>query len=225
MKIVFDIDGTLTDFEKFVLENSEDYMKRKYGLGIANYNGYDLDEVYALRERFIEEGLFLSDAYWKARKVLNSFWTKYYIKYCFMVYFRIGASDTINKLYNNGDEITIMTSRKHTCSNNILKPLTRFTIKEQLLLNNIKYHSLKFFPSDYHKLQAIKQKKPDVVIDDKPELLLQISDVTNAICINSAYNREHKFPNNVLRADGYENSEVLNHIESVRKGKVLTLNK
>lgn len=56
MNIIFDIDGTITDFEKFVLKRATPYIKKKYGIDATNLDGYDIDQVFELEKKISRIG-------------------------------------------------------------------------------------------------------------------------------------------------------------------------
>ena len=56
LKLYCDIDGTLTDFEKFVCENSANYMRKHCGWDISNQCGYDVDQLYSVEEKLLKQG-------------------------------------------------------------------------------------------------------------------------------------------------------------------------
>ena len=78
--ICCDVDGTLTNFEDFVLKYGYVFLKRKYKLEnlMINYEGYDLDEVF-LNERL--ENFFLENYSMSVDDVLSYFWNVYYVRY------------------------------------------------------------------------------------------------------------------------------------------------
>lgn len=53
MKISFDIDGTMTDFSKFVF-SAENYFKKKYGMKIVNTKGLEVEDVYAYTREMLK---------------------------------------------------------------------------------------------------------------------------------------------------------------------------
>ena len=80
MKIVFDIDGTLTNFEKFIIENKK-YIEQKYFIELTNLYGYDVDEMFDIKNKFQD----VNEGKEKSKEIMNDFWDKYYFKYSFNV--------------------------------------------------------------------------------------------------------------------------------------------
>jgi FMN phosphatase YigB (HAD superfamily) len=56
MRIGFDIDGTLTNFENFVFDYAISYMKKNFNMTVVNNNGYDLDEVFDIENQLLSRG-------------------------------------------------------------------------------------------------------------------------------------------------------------------------
>ena len=71
IKIVFDTDGTLTDFGGFLEKYALEYMQKRYGLILKNKSGYDIDELYDLKT---QDGAETS--------IAKQFWNHHYLQYC-----------------------------------------------------------------------------------------------------------------------------------------------
>ena len=97
MKIVFDIDGTLTDFEAFIIENRS-YIEEKYAISLTNFDGYDIDGMFDLQNKYNAYG----------RDIKDDFWNKYYLSYL-MYGFRKGVKETFDKQTNERYETIIVT--------------------------------------------------------------------------------------------------------------------
>lgn len=219
MRYGFDLDGTLTDFGKFVLENAPKYMKSKYNMDIINLNGYDVDQVFDIEQELIKKGFSKEQAALETDKILSEFWEKFYAKYSLMTPFRNGVKKTINRLYEEGNEIFIFTSRKKTCNKGLLGEVMRKTTKLQFALNKVKYTEIIFLPDDDEKIDVLKKYNIVVMVDDKPELMAPINEFTDVICVNCDYNINHDIPDSVYRVDGYENDEVYNTITKIVEEK------
>lgn len=66
MKIVFDIDGTLTNYNEFVKNKAIPYIKSKYQLEVINPNALEIEDVFDIENHAI----------------LNDFWYKKFM--CFL---------------------------------------------------------------------------------------------------------------------------------------------
>ena len=49
MRIVFDIDGTLTDYNKFVQKRAVKYFKSKYGMEVVNANALEIEDIFEMK--------------------------------------------------------------------------------------------------------------------------------------------------------------------------------
>ncbi len=215
MKVVFDIDGTLTNFEKFVFEN-KDYIINKYHLDVVNPNGYDIDQLFDLRNLYINQGYSEQEASVLSEKIVMDFWNKYYIKYI-MTKFRPYVKETINKLTNDGYEVIIASSRKKTCDKDLIGFLVRVSTIMKFKLGNIKISNILLCKDDEEKLEKIAEIKPEILIDDKPEILEKAAKICNCICINSGYNKD--VAEIITRVNSYEQDGVYNAVEEIRKAK------
>lgn len=223
--IGFDIDGTLKNFELFVLKNGVSYFKNfsNFAFEQKNLKGYDLDQVYDLKNQFFKCGFYPEQAEIETEKTLSSFWNIYYLKYCFFTPFRDGAREFITDLYKDGYKIDIYTSRKKTCENSLLGSFVRFSTKMQFVMNDTPYTTINFFENDDDKIEGILTAKPIIMVDDKPEILQPISKEIDCICVNSSYNCDYSFPSNVNRIDEFDLS-VRSFIDQAEKNKLYILN-
>ena len=103
MNIAFDIDGVLTDIEKFQLEYGSKFFQKKYKQGIVCEDGYGIKEVFSCTS--LDEIEF-----W----ILNTF------RYMNTVKPRDKAIETLQKLHDEGHRIIIVSSRAMTSKNNAL---------------------------------------------------------------------------------------------------------
>ena len=169
MKIGIDIDGVLTDIEKWQL----DYGSKFY---YENYN---------------KEKIFNSDI-----KCDDLFWDKYFKEYSINVEARKFASEVISKLKQDGYEIYIITARgsflSHS-SNVMSKEENEQIVKDWLQKNKIYYDSLIFSPED--KLDICIKNNINMMIEDKTDNINKISDKIPVICFNAGYNEECKGEN------------------------------
>lgn len=90
MNVAFDIDGVLTDLEKFQIE----YGRKYFGREEKNKKGSSIRELFACSE--VEE---------------YNFWKKYLLLYAMNWPVREGAREIINKIAEEGNKIYFITSR------------------------------------------------------------------------------------------------------------------
>lgn len=219
MKVIFDIDGTLTEFEDFVLAHANEYMKKNYAMKPVNYDGYDLDQVYALQDYYIKQGSSYEEAAALSNEAMGKFWEMKYLNYI-LTPFKAGAKETINKIVDKDIPVEFCTSRRKATEDNFKGKFVKNTIYLQLLLNLGIRPNLKKFAGDEEKTNYILAHDNHLVlVDDKPELLQSIanSDNIDGICIDSAYNRNFSLPSKVIRAKSYLNSEVYDAVMSFRE--------
>lgn len=184
-RIGFDIDGTLTDFTGFILNNSKSYMRRKYGYEVIDETGYDVDEIYLSDKCF--SGLNQAEADKRRCDIVRKYWNRYFWKYCLLYRMRKGAGAAIRAI-QDFYEVVIITSRNRSCEKNISGKIVRVMTRLQLLLNGIMPKHLLFAPDDNEKCRMIKQLHLTFMVDDKPDVLQKIKGDTEVICISAPYN-------------------------------------
>lgn len=169
MKIGIDIDGVLTDFEKWQLEVGSKFFI-KYNKNIVNPNGYDSKDVF------------------NATKELDSeFWRDYLYDYAKNEPARKFAGEVIDKLKDKGYEIYIITARYLTDRNDDLGNNMRNTVINWLKENNINYDKIIFSPDD--KYEICKENNINIMIEDRVENINNISKIMPVICFDAAYNK------------------------------------
>ena len=169
MKIGIDIDGVLTDIEKWQLDvGSKFYLK--YNKNIVNPNGYDSDEVF------------------NATKEMDSeFWNSCLYDYAKNEPARKFANEVIDKLRDKDYKIYIITARDLTNRNDELGREMREIVKEWLKNNKINYDKIIFSPED--KFEICKENNIGIMIEDKVENINNISKIIPVICFNAGYNK------------------------------------
>lgn len=183
MKIIFDNDATVTDYEKFISKIAVPYFRRKYHLEIVHPEALELEDKYDLSGKFPEA---------EVKSILDSFWVSFrYVQYTLLSRFRPGAAKTIRGFRKKKYEIEIHTSRSKTCDKNLVGSIARgFTIA-QYWLNGvwIKPSQFNFYPSDAAKLEGILEAHPTVVFDDKPWLVENYAKNGLAVlCVDGLHN-------------------------------------
>lgn len=169
MKIGIDIDGVLTDFEKWQLEVGSKFFI-KYNKNIVIPDGYDSDTVFNVTKEMDSE-----------------FWHEYLYDYVKNEPARKFAGEVIDLLKDKGYEIYIITSRYLTDRNDDLGNEMRKIVKEWLKSNKINYDKIIFSPED--KLEICKENNIDIMIEDKVENINNISKIIPVICFNARYNK------------------------------------
>lgn len=211
-RIGWDIDGTLTKFDEFVLREATKYMKAKYDMDVVYPDKYDLDLVFDVKNVLIQRGYSEEKATFESERILKDFWNLYYPKYC-LEPFREEVKETIEKLKADGDENFAISSRKKTTEESVLGRTVRGMALLQIMLNGVPFDRVIFAENDEEKLKIIKRNYIDIMIEDKPEMITEVSKFTEAICVSNPYNKNVTS----LKVDKYKDGEMYNAIQKVKK--------
>ncbi len=213
MKIaIFDIDDSIVEETRFMIENAPSFLKKKYKIerDIINKEGYDLKEVFALKEYFIENGLTEEEAIKKSDKINQDFWNQNFIKYCMMP-IKPGVKELIDFLKLNDYYIQFVSTRGKKSSENssFIKDFIRLQIvplltKIQLANGNISYDSLKLVKSKQEKIDYINAMSPDFVFEDQTDTINAITSKSNIYCISNSHNINSKLNENVTRINDFD---------------------
>ena len=197
MKIGIDIDGVLTNIEQF----STDYLSKYCVENNIPYHITDCD--YHLFKTFnITE------------EQEDNFWLEYLKHYVTCEKARPFASEVIQKLKKEGHEIYIITARDLTNQNNGIGQEMRELVKNWLHDNQIFYDKLIFAKySQERKVREIKEHQIDLMIEDSPKNINELSKIISVICYNTQYNQNCQ-GNNIIRCyswyDIYQKIKDLN---------------
>ena len=182
MRIGIDIDGVLTDIEQFVMNNIPKYCT---GNNIE-YNICNIDYDHSKTFNITKE------------QEMN-FWNKYLESYATNEKARPFASEIIDKLKKDGYEIYIITARWLTNRDDEIGSKMRNIVKNWLYENKISYDKLVFSKAEKEKKsQEIIEFKIDLMIEDSPSNINEISNIIPVICYNAEYNKEC-VGNNIIR--------------------------
>ena len=184
MRIGIDIDGVLTDVERFTIDYLSKYC-------VENNIHYQID---------IEKSCY--DAY----KIFDiteeqedNFWKEYIAYYATKEKARPFASEIIKKLKEEGIEIYIITARWLTNREDELGEQMRTMVKQWLKENDIIYDKLIFSTAkNERKVKEIQENKIDVMIEDNPNNIKELAEYIPILCYDTTYNRECK-GNNIIR--------------------------
>lgn len=180
MRIGIDIDGVLTNIEQFLLDYLSKYcVENGISFSIHNDICYDVHKVFAI-----------------TKEQEQDFWKEYLEFYAKEEKARPFAKDIINRLKKEGNEIYIITARMFTNQNDEMGEMMRNLVKEWLMENEICYNKLVFSKaSSERKIKEILEEKIDVMIEDNPQNIYDISLHIPVICYDTTYNRECKGKN------------------------------
>lgn len=176
MRIGIDIDGVLTDIERFIVDYLPKYCIEnniKYKIGESNYNMHDTFNISKEQE--------------------NDFWNTYIESYTKNEKARAFASEVIEKLTQEGNEIYIVTARWDTNRDDEKGNRMREIVKNWLNEYKIPYDKLIFSKaSNESKASEITKNKIDLMIEDNPNNINEISSIIPVICYHAEYNKNCK---------------------------------
>lgn len=192
MKIGIDIDGVLTDIERYILDCGTKYC---YENNIQiNLKNVDYDEMKTFN--------------WNQEQSLI-FWNDYLEDYVKDFKPRAYAVEVLNKL-KVSNEIYLITARNdYGLPIEDKNKMPEFT-KKWLEDNKIYYDKLVFKP-DSEKLDYCLENAIDVMIEDSPNNIINISKQVPVICYNCEYNAKVS-GNNIIRV--YSWYDILSKIEN-----------
>lgn len=174
MRIGIDIDGVLTDIEQFVMDYITKYCVEnniKYNIGNSNYNYFKTFSI--------------------AKEIEMEFWKENLEKYAVNEKVRPFAPEIIEKLKNEGHEIYIITARWLTNREDDIGNKMREIVRNWLNKNKIIYDKLVFSKgSKERKADEIIEHKIDLIIEDSPNNINELSSIIPVICYNAEYNKE-----------------------------------
>lgn len=174
LNIGIDIDGVLTDLEKYIGTVGKKYM---------NENGLNFDDT--MNQNTIYGFLSKEDS--------HLFWNTHWEDYATSIKARKNARNIIEKLKNDGNKIIIISAR--TYDSQIIKDgLKRQKNMEKLIINwlnknNIKYDKIVF--SNLNKLKDCIDNKIDIIIEDSVSNIEQLKDYMKIICFDAKYNQSY----------------------------------
>ena len=188
MRIGIDIDGVLTDIEKWQLDYGSKFYFEKYGKEILDNEGYETTDIFKVDSKFDDE-----------------FWTEYFKEYSINVDVRKFASEVIKKLKQDGNEIYIITARGSFLSRsaNVMSiEENRNIVLDWLKRNERVYDKIIFSPEE--KLSICLENMIDVMIEDKVDNINKISTRIPVICFHAGYNKNCIGDNNIRCYSWYD---------------------
>ena len=199
MNIGVDVDGVLVELESYQLEMGAIFFKKKYGYDIVNPAGFDIREIFDCTE--------------KERK---SFWLRHIWKHIIFHPAQDNAAKVLGELHTKGHKIYIITSRVYTTQRGFLGWLSRAILTNWLKRHGVVYDEI-FFCSERNsaedKMRGCKKYEIDVMIEDKAENIIAISEFTKVICFDAAYNRDCEGENIIRVRNWNEVYSLINQYE------------
>ena len=184
MRIGIDIDGCITDIARFVAD---------YGTKFC----YENNIKYVLKEDEYDESKALGISYEETEK----FWNKYLPYYSIEYKPREFVSEVINKLKEN-NEIYIITARDEAGL-----PPEYYGHMQELVKEWLKKYSI-----NYDKLIFTKENNIDIMIEDSPYNLIDISNKIQVMCFDNPYNKKIEGENIIRVYSWYDILSKINNI-------------
>lgn len=180
MKIGIDIDGVLTDVERATLDYGTKFCHEHNLPQNIKIGGQEAEEVFG----------------WTLEQS-EKFWNQYIIEYFTNYPPRAFASEVINQLKKEGNEIYIITARnKWGVPKEHVGKVQEHT-KEWLKKNQIDYDKILFTKGS--KLPYCKENGIDIMIEDSPTNIVELEKEIPVICFHSNYNAQVE-GKNIIRA-------------------------
>ena len=195
MKIGIDIDGVLIDLERYVIDyGTKMCVEKQWKINLK------LDEYFE-KERF----------FWTDERE-EEFWNTYLEDYVLKTNPREFSKEVIEKLRKENNKIYIITARNEEG----LPPesygrMQEFT-KKWLLDNGIEYDEL-IFASDAEKLEQCIKNDIDIMIEDYPNNILNISNKIKVIKYDCQYNKDVKGKNIITAYSWYHIYNIIKELK------------
>ena len=199
MRIGIDIDGVLTDVERWQLDYGSKFYYERYQKEIVDFEGYDTNQIFNVDDKLDEE-----------------FWREYFKEYSLNVEARKFANEVIDKLKQDRHQIYIITARGSFLSHSA--DVMSIEENQQIVLNwlknnHINYDKIIFSPED--KLDICKENNIDLMIEDKVDNINKISKIIPVICFHAGYNKVCKNSNIIRCYSWYDIYSKINKLAKV----------
>lgn len=231
MKIVFDIDGTLTNFNKYIRENAINYFIKKYNMPVKYPNKLEIQEIFDMDNYFCSKySCDLQSAKKYTKCALNKYWVSIrFIKFSLFGKFRDGAKIFLKTCKKNGHKIEIHTSRAKSTEHTLIGKLCRLFTYLQFYFNGIPltYNAFYFYSNDNDKFKGIMKSQPTIVFEDKQSILVKLSKAKiKTICLRGLHNEEIQESNSLIKIADFKDNEINNAFNKLLGKKVYqTLNR
>lgn len=216
MKIIFDNDATVTNYEEFVDKQVIPYFCNKYNLQIANPNALEIEDIFNLSKYFSEIQI---------EKMIDLFWISFrFVKYTLFSRFRSGAAATIKRFIRQRHNVEIHTSRSKTCEHTTMGFLARIFTIGQYWLNGVflpinKFH---FYKDDEDKYEGVLAANPILIYEDKPLLIKRFSSMgVNVLCVSGRHNQSIDDMSHVKCIKCFQEQQVNETMEKLLGKKLL----
>lgn len=195
MNIGIDIDGVLTDMEREVTDYATK-MCVEEGLPIK----VDVSKYYE------------TDSFNWTQEQSDRFWNKYLVPYVVESNARRYAKEIIKKLRQEENKVYIITARDESGMPTEYYGKMQQLTKEWLKKYEIEYDKL-IFTKDKEKLQRCIENNVDVMIEDSPSNIENISTKINVIKFDCQYNRNMEGKNIITAYSWYHIYDIIKKIK------------
>ena len=200
MNIGIDIDGVLTDMEREVTDYATK-MCVEEGLPIK----VDVSKYYE------------TDTFDWTQEQSDRFWNKYLVPYVVESNARKYSKEIIEKLRSEGNKIYIITARDESGMPEEYYGKMQKLTKEWLKKYEIRYDEL-IFAKDKEKLQKCIENNVDVMIEDSPGNIQNISTKIKVIKFDCQYNKQIYGKNIITAYSWYHIYDIIKKI-NIKKGE------
>lgn len=218
-KIIFDLDGTLTDFNKFIRKNAIKYFEKKYHLSMVHPDALEIEDIFDILRSLEKSGYSTQDAVVMQKHMLDRFWVSHrFIMFSLLGRFRPGAKQVVNMLKKSGFRIEIHSSRAKTSERSMLGWIARCFTAWQFRLNGIflKKDQFFYYVNDSEKLEGVLNAHPLFVIDDKPCMLKHLTEHgLKTICVAGTHNQTVPPFENMERIDSFRGGGMERKVEKL----------
>lgn len=199
MNIGIDIDGVLTNYERARMDYATKLCVEKNWPITVNENEYKEQKTFNWTE-----------------EQLNEFWYKFLFSYVVDGESRLFAQEIIEKLKKEGNKIILITARDEEGLTpehyGEMQQLTRKWLEKQ----NIKYDKL-IFTINEEKLEKCLENNIDLMIEDCPSNIAEISKKIKVIKFDCQYNK-HVTGDNIIT--GYSWYHIYRIVNEEKEKKV-----
>lgn len=191
MNIGIDIDGVLTDMERMEIDyGTQICIEENWPINI-NLSEYEETKTFGWTEEQAEK-----------------FWNRYLVKYVNESIPRTFAPEIIEKLQKEGNKIYIITARNESGMPQEYYGQMQQLTKQWLEAHDIKYEKL-IFASNEEKLSQCLENKIDVMIEDCPENIKNISNKIKVIKFDCQYNKNVEGKNIITAYSWYHIYKII----------------
>lgn len=211
--IIFDIDGTLTDFNKYISDKSIPYFKEHYHLRVKNPKALEISDIFDIKNTLIAKGFTACEAEKKEKAMLNKYWISHrFLYFSLLVRYRQHAAETIKFLLENGFNIQIHSTREKCTEKNIIGLIAKALTIVQCWTNGIPLlpSDFHFYKNDTEKISGIINSNPLIAFDDKPDIINTLNDNKIRTCsVAGTHNTTLEDNSYNVRITTYEKDYIL----------------